>query len=88
MFGNYLNIVTGDMTSNFIKDQEMNEQTKLLETFTKINDNYTVTNCKNGFVVEVSGHNSNESWISCKFIMKTIDELKVVVQELACMPRN
>lgn len=66
----------------------MTKQTKLIDTFTKINDNYTITNCNNGFVVEVSGQNSNEDWITGKFVIKTIDELKDVVQDIAWMPRT
>ncbi len=66
----------------------MTKQTKLIDTFTKINDNYTITNCNNGFVIEVSGQNSNEDWITAKFVIKTIDELKDVVQDLAWMPQN
>lgn len=66
----------------------MTKQNKLIDTFTKINDNYTVTNCNNGFVVEISGQDSNEGWITGKFVVKTIDELKDVIQDLAWMPRS
>lgn len=76
------------MTSNLNEDQEMTKQNKLIDTFTKINDNYTVTNCNNGFVVEISGQDSNEGWITGKFVVKTIDELKDVIQDLAWMPRS
>ncbi len=76
------------MTSNLNEDQEMTKQTKFIDTFTKVNDNYTVTNCNNGFVVEFSGQDFNEEWITGKFVFKTIDELKDVVQDLAWMPRS
>lgn len=66
----------------------MTKQNKLIDTFTRVNDNYTVTNCNNGFVVEVSGQDSNEEWITGKFVVKTIDELKDVIQDLAWMPRS
>ncbi len=66
----------------------MTKQTKFIDTFTKVNDNYTVTNCNNGFVVEFSGQDFNEEWITGKFVFKTIDELKDVVQDLAWMPRS
>ena len=65
----------------------MTKQTKLIDTFTKINDNYTITNCNNGFVIEVSGQNFSEEWVTGKFVFKTIDELKDVVQDLAAMPK-
>jgi hypothetical protein len=66
----------------------MTKQIKLVDHFAKVNDNYTVTNCQNGYVVDVSGRDSSEEWISAKFVFKTIDELKDVVQDLAWMPRT
>ncbi len=65
----------------------MTKQTKLVDHFAKVNDNYSITNCQNGYVVDVSGQDSSEEWISAKFVFKTIDELKDVVQDLAWMPR-
>lgn len=66
----------------------MTKQAKIIDLFTKVNDNYTVTNCHNGFVVDVSGQDSNENWINAKFVFKTMDELKDAVQDLALMPRT
>ena len=83
-----INILTGYVTSFFFEDQEMTKRTKLLDMFTKINDNYTVTNCNNGFVVEVSGHDSRDEWITGKFVVITVDELKDVVHDLAAMPKS
>ena len=42
----------------------------------------------NGFVVEVSGQDSSENWITAKFVFKTLDELKDAVQDLVWMPRT
>lgn len=58
-----------------------------IEGFTFVNDNYTVTNCRNGFVVEVGGKDQNEDWITTKFVFTSLDELKGAVEELAAMPR-
>lgn len=66
----------------------MTKQTKLVDHFTKVNDNYTITNCQNGYVVEVSGQASNDDWITIKYVFKTFEELKDVVQDLAWMPRT
>jgi hypothetical protein len=66
----------------------MTKQTKLIDHFAKVNDNYTVTNCHNGYVVEMSGQDSDENWISAKFVFKTLDELKDAVQDLAFMQRT
>ena len=70
------------------KDQDMKTHTNLIDQFAKVNDNYTVTNCQNGYVVEVSGQDSSEEWINAKFVFKTIEELKDVVQDLAWMPKT
>lgn len=66
----------------------MTKQAKLIDLFTKVNDNYTITNCHNGFVVEVSGQDKDDTWITAKHVVKTLDELYVVVQDLAWMPRT
>ena len=66
----------------------MTKQAKLADHFAKVNDNYNITNCHNGFVVEVSGQDSSENWITAKFVFKTLDELKDAVQDLAWIPRT
>ena len=88
LFGS-LNILTGYVTSNPItKDQDMTKQTKLIDHFAKVNDNYTITNCHNGYVVDVAGQDGDDNWINAKFVFKTLDELKDVVQDLVWMPRT
>jgi hypothetical protein len=66
----------------------MKSQTKLTDHFAKVNENYNITNCLDGFVVEVSGLDSNENWANGKFVFKTLDELKDAVQVLARMQRT
>ncbi len=86
-----LNILTGHVTGNPKKktrDQDMTKQIKLIDHFAKVNENYSTTNCQNGYVVDVSGQDSSKEWINAKFVFKTIDELKDVVQDLAWMPRT
>ena len=65
----------------------MTKQTKLIDHFAKINDNYTITNCHNGYVVEVLGQDADDNWINAKFVFKTLDELKDAVQDLAWIPK-
>ena len=66
----------------------MTENTKLIDIFNKINDNYNVTICNNGFVIDISGRDSSDEWITGKFVVKTLDELKDAVQDLAFMQRT
>lgn len=66
----------------------MTENNALIDVYTKINDNYTVTMCENGFVVEVSGERGGESWVTTKYVVSTLEEFKNFVQDLAWMPRT
>lgn len=66
----------------------MNKQTKLIDHFDKVSENYSVTMCANGFFVEASGQDKEENWINVRFVVNTLDELKDVVQDLAWMPRS
>jgi len=66
----------------------MTTKIKLTNQFVSINDNYTVTHCANGFVIEVSGKDLKDDYISRKFVVISIDELKEVIQDLAEMPTS
>lgn len=66
----------------------MTKHKKLIDHFTKVNDNYTVTNCQNGYIVEVSGQDSSNEWITVKYVFKAFEELTEAVQDLAWMPRT
>ncbi len=68
-----------------LKDLDMTKQAKLIDLFTKVSDNYSITNCHNGFVVNISGEDSDEKWITVKHVVKNLDDLKDVVQDLAWM---
>ena len=66
----------------------MKKQNKLIDHFMKVNDNYSITNCQNGYVVDVSGQDKDDNWINAKFVFKTFEELTEAVQDLAWMPRT
>jgi hypothetical protein len=76
------------VTSKQNEDQEMLNQSKYINIFNKVNDNYTITNCNNGFIIEVSGQDFHDEWINAKFVVITVDELKNDVQELSGMLRT
>jgi hypothetical protein len=61
---------------------------QLIHGFTVINDNYTITNCHNGFVVEVSGKDRHDEWNTSKFVFTSLEQVKRAVEELASMPRG
>ena len=66
----------------------MSKTPKITEKFQKVNESYTITNCDNGYMVEMSGQDTDENWISAKFIVTNIDDLKQMVCDLAWMPRT
>lgn len=66
----------------------MTTQIKLTDMFKKVSDNYTVTHCLNGFFIEISGNDEADEWITRKYVVNTIDELKVVIEDIAAMPKS
>ena len=61
---------------------------KLSDKISKCNDSLTVNMYDNGFMVEVSGQNSESDWKSVKIMCQTLDEVYAVIAEAAAMERN
>lgn len=66
----------------------MNQLNKLTNRFSKVGEIYTVTQCRNGFVVDVSGEDMDGNWLNTKYVVNTLEDLKEVLEELAIMPRD
>jgi hypothetical protein len=64
------------------------ENMKLSDKLAKCNDNLTVNFYDNGFMVEVSGNDSNSDWKSAKIMCQTLDEVYAVIAEAAAMERT
>lgn len=64
------------------------EPKTIIDTFKSVSESYTVTHCRNGFVVEVNGQNDKGDYLSDRFIFSTLDQLKAAVQDMAWMPRS
>lgn len=60
----------------------------LSDKLVKINDNFTVNMYDNGFMVEVSGRDSDDEWKTSKIVCNTLDDLIAVITESAVMPRE
>lgn len=61
---------------------------KLVEKLSKVNDNFVVNMYDNGFMIDVSGRDSNGEWENCKVICSTIEELMKLVNEAITLPRD
>ena len=61
---------------------------KLSDKLAKCGDSLTVNLYDNGFMVEVSGRDSEDDWKSAKIMCQTLDEVYAVIAEAATMPRD
>ena len=61
---------------------------KLSDKLAKCNDNLTVNMYDNGYMVEVSGQDSDQTWVTAKIMCQTLDQVNAVVAEAAAMERN
>ena len=61
---------------------------KLSDKLAKCNDSLTVNMYDNGFMVEVSGQDSENSWTTAKIMCQTLEEVNAVIAEAATMERQ
>ena len=62
---------------------------KLSDKLSKVGDSLTVNIYDNGYMVEVSGRNSDDDWTTAKVICSTLDEVTAVIKEAATViPRE
>jgi len=61
---------------------------KLSDKLAKCGDSLTVNMYDNGFMVEVSGRDSDDDWKSAKIMCPTLEEVYAVIAEAATMTRE
>lgn len=61
---------------------------KLSDKLTKVDEDVTVTRADNGFIVTVSGRDSEEDWATAKILCNTLEEVMVLIEEASTMERN
>ena len=72
---------------NYTATEYTNKEYKMkyLEKLTKVNESFTVNRYDNGFMIEVSGRDTDNDWKSCKILCTSEDELFVVIKEALTM---
>jgi len=55
---------------------------------TKINESFCVYMYDNGFMVEISGRNDDDDYVTSKILCNTVEEMLDLVQQAANMTRN
>lgn len=61
---------------------------KLRDKLEKVSENYTINMYDNGFMIEVSGRDSDEEYKTAKIMVPTIEQLVELVKEAAEMSRD
>jgi len=61
---------------------------KISDKLAKVSDSFTVNMYDNGFMIEVSGRDSEDDWKSSKILCNTLDELIAVITEATTLTRE
>ena len=61
---------------------------KLADKLAKCSDSLTVNMYDNGFMVEVSGQDSDNDWKTAKIMCQTLEQVYAVIAEAAAMERQ
>ena len=61
---------------------------KLSDKLEKVNENYTINMYDNGFMIEVSGRDSDDEYRTAKIMVPTVEQLIELVKEAAEIERD
>jgi hypothetical protein len=61
---------------------------KLSDKLAKCGDSLTVNMYDNGFMIEVSGRNSEDDWKSARIMCQTLEEVYAVIKEASNMTKE
>jgi len=64
------------------------QKSKLSDKLVQVNENFSVYMYDNGYVIEISGRNSSEDWVTSKIIVNSLEELLELITEASKMPRS
>jgi hypothetical protein len=68
----------------FFKGTDM----KISDKLEKIGEDISIKMYDNGFMVEISGRDSDDDWADVKIVCNTLDEVKELLSEASEMPRS
>lgn len=61
---------------------------KISDKLTKVNESFSVNMYDNGFMIEVSGRDSENDYKNVKLMVSTVEELIVLIKEVSEMDRD
>lgn len=56
-----------------------------LNKLAKVNDSFTINRYDNGWMVEISGRDTEDDWKTCKILCNTEEELVTLIKEYNTM---
>lgn len=62
--------------------------TKLSDKLSKVDEDITITQADNGFIVTVSGRNSEDDWATAKIVCTSLDKVVDLIKEASAMERS
>jgi hypothetical protein len=60
----------------------MKQEIQITKGCSSIEKNYTVTQCINGYLVDLNGRDSKDEWINVKYVVLNLSDLNDVVEHL------
>lgn len=61
---------------------------KIADKLTKVNESFSVNMYDNGYMIEVSGRDSNNDYKTAKIMISTVDDLLAIIKEVTGMERD
>lgn len=61
---------------------------KISDKLAKVNESFTVYMYDNGYMIEVSGRDSENDYTSVKLMIPTLDQLQALIKEATEMERD
>ena len=61
---------------------------KLSDKLSKVDEDITITRADNGFIVTVSGRDSDNDWATAKIVCTSLDEVVDLIKQATSMERN
>lgn len=68
--------------------QAMGKNIAFLNRIVKVSDNVTITLCENGYLVDASGEDPDENWISSKIIFDGLTDLSDFLAEISKLDKR
>ena len=62
--------------------------TKVSDKIFRMGENFTINIYDNGFMVDASGKDSKDDWVSAKIMVSSVDELVALVREVVELERE